>query len=182
MSLLFPLREPRDAEERDLRAMEIALREARLAFEAGEVPVGAVVVRGNQVLGRGANGVEALKDATAHAEMIALTQAFAASGDKRLPEAELFCTLEPCIQCVGALLHARIRRVVYGAADPKFGGVESLARLLELPGLNHQVEAKGGVLAEESAALLQDFFRRRRAEQRAAKQADAPSPEDASER
>jgi len=173
MSLLFPLREPRDAEERDQRAMELALAEARRAYAAEEVPVGAVVVRGNQVLGRGANAVEALGDATAHAEMIAITQAFAAAGEKRLEGAELYCTLEPCIQCVGALLHARVARLVYGAADPKFGGVESLARLLELPGLNHRVEARGGVLAEESAALLQDFFRRRRAEQRAARAAEA---------
>jgi tRNA(adenine34) deaminase len=143
--------------------MELALREARKAWEAEEVPVGAVVVRGNELIGRGANAVEALGDATAHAEMIALTQAFAATGDKRLPEAELFCTLEPCIQCTGALLHARVKRVVYGAADPKFGGIESLARLLELDGLNHRVEAVGGVLAEESAAMMQDFFRRLRA-------------------
>ncbi len=165
MTLLFPLREPATPEERDQQIMELALREARNAWQAEEVPVGAVIVRGNQVLGRGANGVEALKDATAHAEMLALTQAFAAAGEKRLVEAELYCTLEPCIQCTGALLHARVKRIVYGAADPKFGGIESLARLLELPGLNHRIEAKGGVLADESAALLQEFFRRKRAKQ-----------------
>jgi tRNA(adenine34) deaminase len=94
--------------------------------------------------------------------MLALTQAFAAAGEKRLEGAELYCTLEPCLQCAGALLHARVARVVYGAADPKFGGVESLARLLELPGLNHRVVARGGVLAAESALLLQEFFRARR--------------------
>lgn len=160
--MLFPLREPSSPEERDALIMDMALREARNAWRAGEVPVGAVVVRGNQLLGRGANGVEALKDATAHAEMLALSQAFEAAGEKRLVDAELYCTLEPCIQCAGALLHARVRRLVYGAADPKFGGVESLARLLELPGLNHRIEAQGGVGAEESAALLQEFFRRRR--------------------
>ncbi|MDP7062911.1 MAG: tRNA adenosine(34) deaminase TadA [Planctomycetota bacterium] len=165
MTLLFPLREPESQEERDQAIMEMALRQARAAWEQDEVPVGAVVVRGNQVIGRGANGVEALKDATAHAEMLALSQAFAAVEEKRLVEAELYCTLEPCIQCTGALLHARIKRVVYGAADPKFGGVESLARLLELPRLNHRIEAVGGVLAEESATLLRDFFRRKRAKQ-----------------
>ncbi len=162
MVLLFPLRPPKSPEQRDIAIMEMALKEARKAWAAEEVPVGALVVRGNQLLGRGANEVEALKDATAHAEMLALSQAFAASGEKRLVDAELYCTLEPCIQCTGALLHARIKRVVYGAADPKFGGIESLVRLLELPGLNHRMQAKGGVLAAECAQLLQEFFRRKR--------------------
>ncbi len=142
--------------------MEIALREARIAAEVGEVPIGAVVVRGDRLLARAHNAVEQQCDATAHAEMLALTQAFAAAGEKRLPDAELFCTVEPCLQCTGALLHARVARVVYGAADPKFGGIESLARLLEIPGLNHRATARGGVLAEESAELLRDFFRARR--------------------
>ena len=127
MSLLFPLEPPDDPRERDLRIMEMALREARKALEKDEVPVGAVVVRGNQIIGRAGNSVEQLQDATAHAEMLALTQAFEAAGEKRLEGAEVFCTLEPCLQCAGALLHARVVRVVYGAADPKFGGVESLA-------------------------------------------------------
>lgn len=162
MSLLFPLLAPADSEERDRRIMEIALREARAAAAAGEVPVGAVVVRGDRLLARARNAVEQQRDATAHAEMLALTQAFAATGEKRLEGAELFCTLEPCLQCAGALLHARVARVVYGAADPKFGGVESLVRLLELPGLNHRAEARGGVLAAESAELLREFFRARR--------------------
>jgi tRNA(adenine34) deaminase len=121
--------------------------------------VGAIVVRQGRVLGRAGNAVEQQRDATAHAEMLALSQAFAAAGEKRLEGAELFCTLEPCLQCAGALIHARLARVVYGAADPKFGGVVSLARLLELPGLNHRVQVRGGVMAEESAALLQEFFR-----------------------
>jgi tRNA(adenine34) deaminase len=162
MSLLFPLQQPASPEERDRRIMQLALREAQAAMERDEVPVGAVVVRRDHLLARGGNQVEQLLDPTAHAEMVALTQAFAAAGEKRLPEAELFCTLEPCLQCTGAILHARIRRVVYGAADPKFGGIESLARLLELPGLNHRVEALGGVLAEESAELLRQFFRAKR--------------------
>jgi tRNA(adenine34) deaminase len=163
MTLLFPLREPETPEQRDQQIMELALRQARVAWQAEEVPVGAVIVRGNRILGRGANAVEALTDATAHAEMLALSQAFEAAGEKRLVDAELYCTLEPCIQCTGALLHARVKRIVYGAPDPKFGGIESLVRLLELPGLNHRIEALGGVSATESAALLQEFFRRKRA-------------------
>ena len=156
--------------------MEFALREARAAWAADEVPVGSIVVRGNEILGRGRNTVEALKDATAHAEMLALSQAFAAAGEKRLPDAELYCTLEPCIQCTGALMHSRVARIVYGAADPKFGGIESLARLLELPGLNHQIEAQGGILAEESAALLQEFFRTKREQKKAQKKSSPESP------
>ncbi|MBC8328599.1 MAG: nucleoside deaminase [Planctomycetes bacterium] len=162
MSLLFPLLEPDGPEERDQRIMEIALREARAALERDEVPVGAVVVRGNQLLGRAGNQVEQLLDPTAHAEMLALTQAFAAAGEKRLPGAVLYCTLEPCIQCAGALVHARLERVVYGAPDPKFGGVESLARILDLPGLNHRVAHRGGLLAEQSAELLRGFFQAKR--------------------
>lgn len=166
MKSLFPLRAPATAEERDRRLMEMALRWAREAGAEGEVPVGALVVRGNELLGASGNQVERLRDATAHAEMLALTQAFASAGEKRLPEAELICTLEPCLQCAGALVHARVRRLVYGAADPKFGGVESLARSLELPGLNHRVAARGGVCAHESAELLREFFRARRGDPR----------------
>ena len=162
MTLLFPLGEPADPGARDERIMELALREAASAAERDEVPVGALVVRENRILGRASNQVEQLSDATAHAEMLALTQAFAAAGEKRLEGAELFCTLEPCLQCAGALLHARVKRVVYGAADPKFGGVESLARIFELPGLNHRIAVRAGVLAEPSAALLRAFFEARR--------------------
>jgi tRNA(Arg) A34 adenosine deaminase TadA len=159
MSLLFPLRTPADAHEFDRRAMELALQEARAAGARGEVPVGAIVVREGRVLGRAGNAVEQQCDATAHAEMLALSQAFAAAGEKRLTGAELFVTLEPCIQCAGALLHARIARLIYGADDPKFGGVVSLARVLEISGLNHRVAVRSGVLAAESADLLQEFFR-----------------------
>jgi tRNA(adenine34) deaminase len=119
-------------------------------------------VRGNRILGKGANQVEALADATAHAEMLAITQAMASTGDKRLVDAELYCTLEPCIQCCGAIMHARISRVVYAAPDPKFGGVESLAQLFDLPGLNHRVEHQGGLMAEQSAAMLREFFQAKR--------------------
>ncbi len=162
MNLLFPLREPESPQQRDSMIMEVALREAQAAARRDEVPVGAIIVRGNKILGRGSNQVEALADATAHAEMLAITQAMASTGDKRLVDAELFCTLEPCIQCCGAIMHARIKRVVYAASDPKFGGVESLAQLFDLDGLNHRVEHHGGVLADESAAMLRDFFQAKR--------------------
>ena len=142
--------------------MELALREARKAADSDEVPVGAIVVRGNHVLGRAGNQVEKLCDATAHAEMLALTQAFAKVGEKRLEGAEVFCTLEPCFQCAGALLHARVARVVYGAIDPKFGAVESLAEIFDTPGLNHHICAERGPFAEESAKMLQSFFRLKR--------------------
>ncbi len=142
--------------------MQMALGEARRAGEKEEVPVGAVVVREDRLLGRAGNQVEGLQDATAHAEILALTQAFAAAGEKRLEGAEVFCTLEPCIQCAGALLHARVARLVFAARDPKFGGVVSLARLLELPGLNHSITVEEGLLAGESAVLLQSFFQARR--------------------
>jgi|GEM_PF-225924 tRNA(adenine34) deaminase len=162
MALLFPLRPPASPQERDQRIMELALREAQLAADRDEVPVGAVVVRGNEILARAGNRVEELKDATAHAEMLALTSAFEAAGEKRLVDAELFVTLEPCIQCAGAILHARLARVVFGATDPKFGGVVSLTQIFELDGLNHRVLHEGGLFADESASLLRDFFRAKR--------------------
>ena len=157
MSLLFPLGPPDDPQERDRRVMEIALREAVAAAQRDEVPVGAVVIRENRLLARAGNQVEQLRDATAHAEMLALTQAFEAVGEKRLVGAELFCTLEPCLMCMGAILHARIARVVYGARDEKFGGVCSLCRGFELEGLNHQVGAVGGIEAEASAETVETF-------------------------
>ena len=162
MSLLFPLGPPDDPAERDRRIMEIALREAKNAAARDEVPVGAVIVHGNRLLARASNQVEQLCDATAHAEMLALTQAFAAVESKRLVGAELYCTLEPCLMCTGAILHARIARVVFGASDHKFGAVCSLCRGFELEGLNHQVKAVGGVYAEESVQLLQAFFQAKR--------------------
>ena len=142
--------------------MEQCLELAREAAAHEEVPVGAVVVLDGEVIGVGRNRVEARRSPLAHAEMEALEQAFAATGDKRLPEAELVCTLEPCFLCAGAILHARVRRVVFGARDPKFGAVRSLANLLEDARLNHRCEVVEGVRAEESAALLRGFFRARR--------------------
>ncbi len=162
MTILFPLGGPADPDERDHRIMERALRLAQRAADQDEVPVGALVIRDGKILGQGWNQVEQLKDATAHAEMLALTQAFAAADEKRLEEAELFCTLEPCIQCAGAIMHARIKRVVFAAHDPKFGGVESLISAFDLDGVNHRVEWRSGVLAAQSSEMLKAFFRTKR--------------------
>jgi tRNA(adenine34) deaminase len=146
----------------DAEFMREALAEARRALAAGEVPVGAVVVRRGVVLERAHNAPIARADPTAHAEILALRGAGKALGNYRLTGATLYVTVEPCPMCCGAALQARIARVVYGAADPKAGAVESLYRLLGDRRLNHRVEARGGVLAEESAALLREFFAARR--------------------
>jgi len=155
--LVHEMRLHKSAEE--VRIMQRALRLAQRAGDEDEVPVGALVVRDGKILGQGWNQVEKLKDATAHAEMLALTQAFASVDEKRLEGAEIYCTLEPCLQCAGAIIHARIKRVVFGANDPKFGGVESLLRAFELDGINHRPDWRGGVLELESAELLKAFFR-----------------------
>ena len=139
-----------------------ALRLAQKAFAAEEVPVGAVAVREGKIIGRAHNQVEMLKDATAHAEMLALTQAEAAVGDWRLTDCDLYVTKEPCPMCAGALVHARVRRVIFGCNDPRGGGAGGLINLLQMPGLNHQCEITSGVLQEESASLLQSFFRAKR--------------------
>ena len=137
---------------------------AREAAAADEVPVGAIVVLDREVVGVGRNRVEERGDPLAHAELEALSAAFARTGDKRLPGAELICTLEPCFMCAGAILHARVARVVFGARDPKFGAVRSLATVLEDERLNHRCEVVESVGAEASAALLRAFFRARRGE------------------
>ncbi len=142
--------------------MRAALREARKAAEAGEVPVGAVVVHEGRILGRAHNQRETLKDPTAHAEMIAMTQAASALSSWRLEGADLYVTLEPCLMCAGALVHARIRKVVFGAKDPKAGACGSLYQVGLDPRLNHRFEVEGGLLEGECAALLQEFFRERR--------------------
>ena len=147
----------------DERCMRLALAEARAALEHGDVPVGAVAILDGRVVGRAHNQRELLGDPTAHAEMIAITQAAEAVGSWRLTGVALFVTLEPCVMCAGAMVLARIARCVYGAEDPKTGAVRSLYRLLDDPRLNHRVAATGGVLADECAALLRGFFRRRRA-------------------
>ncbi|MBI4575154.1 MAG: tRNA adenosine(34) deaminase TadA [Planctomycetes bacterium] len=142
--------------------MRLALREAARALEAGEVPVGCVVVHGGRVVGRAHNQREALADPTAHAEMIALTQAAAALQGWRLSGTTLYATLEPCPMCAGALVNARVDRLVFGAADPKAGACGSLFDIPRDPRLNHRVEVVGGVLEEEARAFLVDFFRARR--------------------
>jgi tRNA(adenine34) deaminase len=142
--------------------MREALRQAQKARDAGEVPVGAVVVLAGKIIGRAHNQVGLLKDATAHAEMLALTQAEAALGDWRLTECDLYVTKEPCPMCAGALVHTRIRRVIFGCMDPVAGAAGSMMNLLQMPALNHQCEIASGILQDECAAILQDFFRRRR--------------------
>ena len=143
--------------------MEEALRCAQRALDTGEVPVGAVVVCDGRVVGRGWNRNLADHDPTAHAEIVALRDAGANIGNHRLVDCELFVTIEPCTMCAGALVHARIRRLVYGADDPKAGAVCSVMQVLNHPALNHRMEVLGGILAGRSAEILQEFFRKRRA-------------------
>ena len=139
--------------------MRLALQEAEKALRKGEVPVGAIIVLDDQIIGRGHNQTEQLKDPTAHAEILAITSACQVIGDWRLDNAVMFCTLEPCSMCAGAAVLARIKKIVYGASDPKFGGCGSIFTIPSDPRLNHRVELVGGVLAEEAAAMMQAFFR-----------------------
>ncbi|MGB9103732.1 MAG: tRNA adenosine(34) deaminase TadA [Terriglobales bacterium] len=142
--------------------MEQALREAARAQALGEVPVGAIVVCEGRIIGRGCNRNLADNDPTAHAEIVALREAGRAAANYRLPECEMFVTIEPCAMCAGALVHARLKRLVYGADDPKAGAVHSVISVLNHPQLNHRMEVTGGVLAARCQELLQDFFRSRR--------------------
>jgi tRNA(adenine34) deaminase len=142
--------------------MEEALRCAQRAFEAGEVPVGAVVVCDQRIIGRGWNRNIADSDPTAHAEILALREAGATVGNHRLGNCELFVTIEPCAMCAGALVHARIKRLIYGADDPKAGAVQSVMQVLNHPQLNHKMEVRSGILASRCAELLQTFFKSRR--------------------
>jgi tRNA(adenine34) deaminase len=142
--------------------MEEALRCAQRALEAGEVPVGAVVIQAGKVVGRGWNRNISDSDPTAHAEVIALRDAGANVGNHRLGDCELFVTIEPCAMCAGALVHARVKRLVYGSDDPKAGAVRSVMQVLNHPQLNHEIEVRSGVLAGRSAELLQTFFKNRR--------------------
>ncbi|MGC2458245.1 MAG: tRNA adenosine(34) deaminase TadA [Gallionellaceae bacterium] len=148
--------------------MHAALELARRAEAEGEVPVGAVVVKDGSIIGRGYNAPISRHDPTAHAEMMAMREAAQHLENYRLTDCELFVTLEPCVMCVGAMFHARIARVVFGACDPKTGACGSVLDLFGEQRLNHHAEVKGGVLAQECSALLSDFFARRRAEQRLA--------------
>src|SRR5215467_12907828 len=144
-----------------------ALRQAAKAFESEEVPVGAVVVRAGRIVARAYNQVELLKDATAHAEMLALTQAEEAVGDWRLTDCTLYVTKEPCPMCAGAIVHVRLARVVFGASDPKAGAAGSALNLLQFPTLNHRCAITSGVREPECRSLLQTFFANQRAAQKA---------------
>ena len=160
--------------DEDAAWMRHALAEARRAGAAGEVPVGAVVVLDGEVVGRGGNRPIAARDPTAHAEIEALRDAAAGRGNYRLPGATLYVTVEPCLMCAGALLHARVARLVYGAAEPKTGAIESHWRVLQAPAASSGVAAAGGVLAAECRQLLVDFFRSRRQERQ---RSDVKGPE-----
>lgn len=142
--------------------MQEALRAAQRALDTGEVPVGAVVVCQERIIGRGFNRNILDSDPTAHAEVVALREAGRAVGNHRLNQCDLFVTIEPCVMCAGAMVHARIRRLVYGADDPKAGAVHSVMQVLDHPALNRRIEVRGGVLAGRSAEMLQEFFRSKR--------------------
>ncbi|MFH1080515.1 MAG: tRNA adenosine(34) deaminase TadA [Pseudomonadota bacterium] len=146
----------------DEKFMRLALIQARLAREEGEVPVGAVLIRGEEVLSAAHNRSIAGHDPSAHAEMLAIRQAAERLENYRLTEATLYVTLEPCIMCAGAMIHARINRLVYGARDPKSGGVASLYKLLQDERLNHRVDVTGGILEEICAEILSGFFMEKR--------------------
>lgn len=150
----------------DQAFMRMALNAAAEARRAGEVPVGAVVVRDGEVIGIGYNSPIGRHDPTAHAEIAALRAAAAALGNYRLPGCDLYVTLEPCVMCAGAMMHARIARVIYGAADPKTGACGSVLNLFEESRLNHHTQVLGGVLAEECGTMLSAFFAERRQQSR----------------
>lgn len=142
--------------------MRLALKEAKAALDEDEVPAGCVIVQNGRVLAKAHNQVEKLRDSTAHAEILTLTQAFAALNSKILPDCTIYVTVEPCIMCAGAILLARVKRLVYGCTEPKFGAVESLYSILQDSRLNHRCETKSGVLKEECAELMRRFFATKR--------------------
>jgi tRNA(adenine34) deaminase len=153
-----------DSHKEDQQYMQIAIEQARIAEENGDVPIGAVIVFQTQIIGRAYNQREQLQDPTAHAEIIALTQAAAFLESWRLIDCSIYVTLEPCCMCAGALVLARIKRLVYGCDDPKTGAVKSLYNIVQDERLNHKVEVTPGVMADECSTLLQNFFQRRRFE------------------
>ncbi len=144
--------------------MAEALRQARMAYESGEVPVGAVIVKDSRIIARAYNQVELLRDATAHAEILAITQAASALGDWRLTDTTLFATKEPCPMCAGAIVLSRVARLVFGIRDDRAGGAGSVFSITSTAGLNHTVEVVAGIKEEEARQLLVDFFRQRRTE------------------
>jgi tRNA(adenine34) deaminase len=143
--------------------MDAALEQARLGLAAGEVPIGAVLVIDGRIVARAFNQPIQSSDPTAHAEILVLREAARAAGNYRLTQAEVYVTLEPCLMCVGALVHARVKAVIYGATEPKTGALVSTLQALETPGLNHRFAVTGGVLEEEARELIQQFFREKRA-------------------
>ena len=153
--------------------MEAALEQARLGLAAGEVPIGAVLVVDGRIVARGFNQPITSSDPTAHAEMVVLREAARIGGNYRLTDAEVYVTLEPCLMCVGALVHARVREVIFGAVEPRTGALVSTIRGLDTPGLNHRFEVTGGVLEAPARELIQQFFRDKR---RAAAVAEGESP------
>ena len=160
----------------DQKFMQSALQQAHNAHLVGEVPVGAVVVRDGKIIGTGFNQPIGSHDPTSHAEIIALRQAAASSANYRLPDCDLYVTLEPCAMCVGAMLHARLRRVVFGAFDRKTGAAGSVLNLFSEGAINHHTEAVGGVMAAESVALLRGFFEERRQKRAEVLERRAASP------
>ncbi|MGV3345141.1 tRNA adenosine(34) deaminase TadA [Enterobacteriaceae bacterium LUAb1] len=156
--------------EQDEYWMRYALMLARRAWDEGEVPVGAVLVQDQRIIGEGWNRCVGYHDPTAHAEIIALRQGGKMLANYRLPDTSLYVTLEPCVMCAGAMIHSRIGRVVFGASDAKTGAAGSLLDVLGHPGMNHRVQVCGGELAEECAAILSQFFRQRRAEKKQQRQ------------
>ena len=148
--------------ESDAEYMNLALSEAKKAQFAGEVPVGAVIVSGGTVIGRGFNQPISENDPTAHAEIVALRQAALHQGNYRLSDATMYCTVEPCMMCAGAMIHARLTRLVFGTPDPKAGSAGSIYNVLTDPRLNHRVDVVSGVCEDDCAALLRDFFAKRR--------------------
>ena len=142
--------------------MSLALEQARLAADAGEVPIGAIVVVGGRVVGRGFNRPIGTVDPTAHAEMVALREAASTIGNYRVTGAEMYVTLEPCLMCVGALVHARVATVIFGAREPKTGALVSTVQGLDIPAINHRFEMIEGVLEEDCRGIVQAFFRERR--------------------
>ncbi|UCF71058.1 MAG: tRNA adenosine(34) deaminase TadA [candidate division WOR-3 bacterium] len=144
--------------------MKEALREAQKAFQKDEVPIGAVAVYKNQIIGRGHNQTEGLKDPTAHAEILAITAAANALSSWRLNDVQMFTTVEPCIMCAGALVLARIKRIIFGAKDEKFGGCGSVFNIVNEPRLNHRIEITEGVLKDQATSLMKSFFEKKRKE------------------
>jgi len=154
-----------NTEHDDVRWMKLALAEAETARDKDEVPVGAVIVLNDRVIGRGHNQVESLNDPTAHAEIIAIGAAGSFLGSWRLEDATIYVTLEPCAMCAGAIVLARLKRLVFGARDPKAGACGSVMKVIDDASLNHRVVVDSGVLQEEAALLLKEFFERKRADQ-----------------